>query len=100
MTEFEKYVYETRKKEFFEMVLNKNIGIISRSSYKDIKLIIKFNQFGYEICGEFKPIGNVSMENIDYMAHLYASNQYDELKLFILSNIDINYLDDIYLTLY
>lgn len=82
MTEIEKYVYEIRKKEFFDMIYHsKPIATLVRRDYKDSILIIYKNAFylnshmsiGKELC-------TISLKDMDYMAHLYASYEFIKLK--------------------
>jgi len=89
MTDIEKYIYTTRKSEFFNMIYrSKPIATLYRRQYDPVTIVIYKNAYHIKTkYNDIKELYPIALENMDYMAHLYASYQLHKLREFIEDNI-------------
>lgn len=89
MTDIEKYIYTTRKSEFFNMIYrSKPIATLYRRQYDPVTIIIYKNAYYIKTkYNDIKELYPVTCKNMDYMAHLYASYQLNNLRKLIEDDI-------------
>lgn len=89
MTDVEKYIYTTRKSEFFNMIYHsKPIATLYRRQYDPATIIIYKNAYHIKTKhNDIKELYPIPLENMDYMAHLYASYQLHKLRELIEDDI-------------
>lgn len=89
MTKYEKYIYNKREEEFFDKLYNSNsLGVLSRRDYKDTNIVFYQNSLALEYEGQIRNLNlPISLKDVDYMAHLYASYQIGELREFLTNEL-------------